>query len=175
MSQIKYILRDLPGISAIEARMKRINEHPNPNWAPENDGLQEEIDRISTQLFGITQRETLELTYEDLGLTEDDPPHEDVELALGRFSQHFQFLDGQASEDDALESAAQLVWGALGWEVTDKDGEELECLMEFERQIVCAAKGLKGRLPDAEMSDSEASDQAARWGEQFLKSWQKTS
>ncbi len=50
----KYVLRDLPGVADLEARLRRIEEHPNPNWAPELDGLSEEIDRVAKRLFGLT-------------------------------------------------------------------------------------------------------------------------
>jgi hypothetical protein len=54
---IKYVLRNLPGVAALEARLQRIEAHPNPEWAPEVDGLQDAIDRLARSLFGTTEDE----------------------------------------------------------------------------------------------------------------------
>jgi hypothetical protein len=52
-----YVLRDLPGVAELEARLQRIGAHPNPEWAPEVDGRDDHVDRVARQLFGITEDE----------------------------------------------------------------------------------------------------------------------
>jgi hypothetical protein len=74
----KYVLRDLPGVAELEARLQRIEEHPNPEWAPEIDGLQDHVDRVSSRLFGITE--------EDIGLSfdlDENPGLEEAIASLG--------------------------------------------------------------------------------------------
>jgi hypothetical protein len=53
----RFILRDLPGIAALEERLVRIEAHPNPEWAPEIDGLWDHVARVSRSLFGIDTEE----------------------------------------------------------------------------------------------------------------------
>jgi hypothetical protein len=52
--------------------------------------------------------------------------------------------------------------------VTDGNREDYPLLGFFQRQMICATKGLKGRLPDAEISDVEAAADAERWAAQVL-------
>lgn len=49
----KYVLRDLPGVAELEERLARIAAHPNPQWAPDADGLLDEVDRVSRRQFGL--------------------------------------------------------------------------------------------------------------------------
>ena len=47
MTTIRYVLRDLPGMSEIDALVQTIKAHPNPLWAPEIDQLPVALDRVS--------------------------------------------------------------------------------------------------------------------------------
>lgn len=53
MSTVKYVLRDLPGVAELEARLGRIAAHPSPLWAPDFDGLEDEVDRVILRNFGF--------------------------------------------------------------------------------------------------------------------------
>ena len=163
MTQIRYVLRNLPGIDEVEALLRKIEAHPNPAWAPENDQLPKVVERVSLQLFGITSADT-ELDYEHL-------PSGEWESENDRWEQNFHFAEyyfevpGDDSEQDAVERG---IWESLGWDVTNGSGEMLDCLYHFQRQIICAAKGLKGRLPNEEPSEEEAADAAERWARTLL-------
>jgi hypothetical protein len=50
-----YVLRELPGVADLEARLQRMEAHPNPLWAPEFDDLWDHVDRVSRCLFGVTE------------------------------------------------------------------------------------------------------------------------
>lgn len=160
MTTIRYVLRDLPGVSEVEELLKKIEAHPNPAWAPENDNLPKISDRVSQRLFGITQDETW---LDDADISEDDwgDAWEAWESNF-RFAQEY-FDDGG---DDAAQDAKELEISALmGWDVTDGTGNILNSLGQFQRQIICASKGMRGRLPDAEMTDEETLVMAERWGQ----------
>lgn len=163
MTQIRYVLRNLPGIDEVEALLRKIEAHPNPAWAPENDQLPKVVERVSLQLFGITADDT-ELDFEHL-------PDDEWQSAMDQWDEHFQFAEcyfeglGDDNEQDAVELG---IWDSLGWDVTNGSGAILDCLIYFRRQIVCAAKGLKGRLPNEEPSEEEAMDAAERWASTLL-------
>lgn len=127
-------------------------------WAPDREGLLEEVEGLGDRLFGIAGLDT----YFDPGPMEDDPEweydDEEFEAAERAWNQHFAFLE---SEDDG---ARALVWQAMGWDVTDGRGEELRALEYLDRLIVCAAKGLRGRLPGAPPTDEEIADRVEDWG-----------
>lgn len=150
----KYVLRDLPGVAEIEARCKRIAAHPNPEWAPEKDGYASAVDAVSRRLFGLTEAETSYETDEALTAEED-------QVAFDRWEENFEFV---YSDDDA---AAALLWDALGWDTKDADGEDLACLHDFSLQMVCATKGLKGRLPGAPLSEAQAAEEASLWAQRI--------
>lgn len=66
----KYVLRDLRGVAALEERLQKIESHPNPEWAPEIDELDDHVERVSLDLFGISE-ETLSLSID---VEEDGSP-----------------------------------------------------------------------------------------------------
>lgn len=159
----QFVLRELAGVAELEARLHRIEAHPNPEWALERENLDEDTQRLSDRLFGITFLET----YFDRTPMEEDPEWEydedDYEAAERSWDMHFKFLD---SEDDAARS---LIWDAIGWDVTDGRGEELLALDYLDRMMVCATKGLCGRLPGAPANDAELAERAEDWGGQLAE------
>jgi hypothetical protein len=50
----KYVLRELPGVAEMEARLARIEAHPSPLWAPEADNLGDDVDALVLNLFGLS-------------------------------------------------------------------------------------------------------------------------
>jgi hypothetical protein len=140
----RFVLRDLPGVAELEARLQCIERHPSKDWAPEADGLGESVDRISRSLFGITETETR------LDGGADD-------ATLG-WELNFAFLYG---EDHA---ATELIFDAMGWDILGQDDDWLLCLHSLSRQIVCVAKGLKGHLPGAEPDEASLARMANDWG-----------
>jgi hypothetical protein len=153
---IRFVLRDLTGMQEIQALLAKIVRHPNPEWAPEADQFQPLVDRVSRGLFGITAAET---TYEPEGSYS-------AKDEVG-WEQHFQFAEcyfGDDADEAAEDTTERFIWESLGWDVTDGRGDEYPLLDYFYRQMICAAKGLKGRLPDSEPSDSERVAAAEQWG-----------
>jgi hypothetical protein len=163
MTQIRYVLRNLPGIDEVEALLRKIQAHPNPAWAPENDQLPKVVERVSLRLFGITSNDT-DLEFEQL-------PDDEWDSAIGQWEQNFHFAEyyAEVGGDDSEQDAVELgIWESMGWDVTNGSGEMLDCLVHFQRQIICAAKGLKGRLPNEEPSEEEAVDAAERWASTLM-------
>lgn len=156
MANIRFTLRDLAGVAALEDRLRRIEEHPNPLWAPERDGLTEAIDKVSRALFGLTEAETAYTKDPQLDASAN-------EAAAKRWEAHFAFL----YSDDF--PTCELIWNAMGWDITDGSAEQywLESLHSFSRQIVCAAKGLRGHLPGGPITDDQAQASASSWAVQI--------
>ena len=161
LSKIRYTLRSLPGVAAVEALCLKAASHPNPLWAPEIEEVEAAVPAISRTLFGITEEDThysssgSDLSFDER-MTEMDTWEANFDMP--------EFDDPELQED-----ADRLLWAVRGWDVTDGTGETLLCLPYFERQMICANTGLKGRLPDAEMSDQEAADAAERWAENLKR------
>lgn len=153
MAETRFRLRDLPGVAELEARLAKIDAHPNPEWAPENDNLLDDTQRLCERLFGITLLDTW-FDYDALRFDEKWEYDEDeIERQAAEWEQNFNFLDAENDAD------RELIWSAMGWDVSDGQGEDLGCLGYFERAIVCAAKGLRGRLPGAPLTDEELAEQ----------------
>ncbi len=167
MTTIRYVLRDLPGMSEIDALVQTIKAHPNPLWAPEIDQLPVALDRVSRRLFGITKSET---DFDDDDAYDDLPADEWNEKSAA-WDEHFDFAEyydedlGSEAEQEAAELA---IWESMGWDVTDGAGNKSAHFEYFYRQIICAAKGLKGRLPDGEMTEAESALSAERWARDLL-------
>jgi hypothetical protein len=163
MAPKRFVLRSLPGVMDVENLIHTIQAHPNPHWAPENDQLPDVVDRVSMRLFGINQQDT-----EFKG---DELSGGDWYAAYEVWEQNFAFAEfyfddgGDESQQDALELE---IWTLLGWDVTDGSGKPLECVAHFERQIICATKGLAGHLPGAEPTDEEALAAAERWAQTLM-------
>lgn len=62
---IRYVLRDLHGVAELEARLARIAAHPNPHHAPDNDGLDADLDRVCFRNFGLDPRQNVELNADE--------------------------------------------------------------------------------------------------------------
>jgi hypothetical protein len=156
MAETRFVLRQLAGVADLEARLQRIEEHPNPEWAPDNQGLEAHANIVSERLFGLIEEET-RLTWWDV--QHEEGAAAEFERRLDEYERHFRFI---YDTDDA---AKAIIWDAMGWDVTDGAGERLRCLPYLARQMVCATKGLKGRLPDAAATDSDVAEQAEKWGD----------
>jgi hypothetical protein len=159
MTDSLFVLRGLPGVAELEARLERIEAHPSPLWAPEADGLGDAVDLLSMRLFGISNADT---DYQpDANLSA-----EAVCRAWDSWEQNFALIDAWT---DAEVEAAGIVWRALGWDCKDAHGNEMLSVVHLGRQMVCAAKGLCGHLPGAPKSDHQIAAEAAAWEQSMLK------
>lgn len=149
MSEVKYVLRDLPGVADLEAILDRCQEHPNPKWAPARDEAEVLAARLSRTHFGLTIDET---RYQPNHLLKGyENEHNDI-----AWEHVFEFLT-LPFEDQAE------VWGDLGWDVRRADGAPLRSLEFLGRQIVAAALGIAGHEPgEGELSPPEQQDIEAR-------------
>lgn len=149
MQQAKYVLRDLPGVRALEERYRKISAHPHPDWAPEADGRPAHLDKVLSCLFGLTADE--------------------AEEALWEYGRAGNLLDGTLGDlldmSDATDEFEVGLWRSIGWDVTDEAGEILHCLDDLVFSIVCATKAIAGRLPDATPSDEELEARAVSWAD----------
>lgn len=115
-------LRDLPGIAEIELKCK------SPSYFDERNKAEtlEEIDRVSVGLFSLpywlTQYD--HFIWDDV----DDAPSEDEWETI--------LWNAQRQYNDARQ-----FWDALGWDLTDENGTELDCAHWFARQIILAESG----------------------------------
>lgn len=149
MNEPRYVLRDLPGIAALEQRLTKMEEHPNPQWAPERDGLEAHVAQLSEALFGLTDDDL----YEEIQPPADLPAEEYDDFVHGRLA-HYHFLyteDEQAYLDG---------WRALGWDVTDGAGHLLRCVSHFDHHMVTSTLGFAGHKPDG---DQALAISAANW------------
>src|ERR1039458_2322339 len=106
MSDSRFVLRNLPGVAELEARLQRIEDHPNPHWAPELDGLAGTVDRLSDRLFGITDDDTDYKWDEDLSEEENNS-------AFDEWERHFEAYCATADEDEAVVAAGRIIWDAM--------------------------------------------------------------
>jgi hypothetical protein len=122
MSELKR-LRDLPGVIEIE-RMCGLSEP----W----DGFNRswtlgQIDRVSVSLFGlpygVTDYDCFEWSAEG-----EQPTRQQWEALLSNANRPL--------------SETEPFWTALGWDVTDGEGRELDCAHWFARQIIICETGL---------------------------------
>jgi hypothetical protein len=150
----KYVLRDLPGVAELEALIDKIDSHPNPAWAPEQDELPALVDRVSRALFGITRDDT---RFDHEGALADGLSFSEAEAALDRWEQNFGFL----YEDD--DAPVRLIYEAMGWDVWNEEGGWMQALDCLDRQIVCVMKVLRGHLP-GDLDDEAAKVGAQDWG-----------
>lgn len=148
----RYVLRDLPGITAIEAKLRTRDEQweSGAAWRPEYDSLDADIEATSIALFGVTEDQTrFEWDYAR--------PFEEYEAASRSWEMNFELIYCDYDQ-------SKPVWDALGWDVSDGEGDEAYSLAYFGRQIVGATKGMFGYLPDSEEAlTSQAERQAAAW------------
>lgn len=154
----RYVLRHLPGVAALERRLERMYDHPNPLWAPEYDGLREDVDALSRRLFGIGCSDTC-----NPEILPDDASDAEWDASDDKWDEQFALLT--LDDDDEGPLIAQ--FAELGWDVCDEAGEVMLALAELGRQIIVVAKGLAGHQPDAPISDEDAKAQAKDWGSQL--------
>ncbi|WP_158250639.1 hypothetical protein [Novosphingobium sp. HII-3] len=145
----KIVLREVPRIAAIEQRLLGAEKL----MSDELEALQADVDAASIELFGITQQDTL---WPPKGQSYDE------------WMLHFEFLEWEYDEEAAF-------WDAFGIDVADADGEPLECLSEFGRQLVCVLKRLlpEARLrfrPEVPLTDEQIQADAEAWGRFLLAS-----
>ena len=118
-------LRDLPAIAQVES-MCRARKPFDPPFA---DATFARLDEVSVSLFGITRFDTLCEEGDGWEWEGDDALTQEEYLA--RF---------KATEVPWSEAASY--WELLGWDLTDKFGNPLQCAWCFERQIISAKFGL---------------------------------
>jgi hypothetical protein len=115
-------LRDLPGVAQIEGWCKVPSYFDDLNIRATMD----EIDRVSISLFCLSYYETGYDLYDWEG--DVDPPSRDQwETWLWNSMRPY--------------SESQPFWEALGWDITDGKGQELDCAHYFTKQIIIAESG----------------------------------
>lgn len=144
MTDRRFILRELPGIAEMEDHLKRAAADPSGSWSKLRDGLDQKADALSVRLFGLTVADT---NYpEDTG---EDEAHWD--RSFHRWEDNFACLN---PTDDGW-AVTILIFDAAGWDITDGQGRPLAIMDYLGRQLVCVAKGLKGRHPGEAAADDE--------------------
>lgn len=153
---VRYVLRDLPGVAALEAMLERIQAHPNPLWAPENDQVVEKAEAVARQLFGVSHQEVDFIPEQAKGPLRPGEPVWQRSIWMG-------------DEDDEASPYADdpSDWDDYGWDVRSADGKELLSLAFLDWFIVLATEGKAGRLPDAPKSDAEIERAAAAFEAQL--------
>ena len=153
----RCVLRDLLGVAEFEARLERIEAHPNPEFAPERDGIDDAASRLARRLFGIDNEDTRYWDEAELSPADEDRAWRDWEL-------NFRVLDPVEEAEDRL---AAIFWDAAGWDITDTNGLDLYAMEYLGRPLICALKGLRGHLPGAVRSDAEVNALSQEWGRQL--------
>lgn len=150
---IKFI--DLPGIRDIELRCKLAAD--NRLFADERAQLLLDIERKSLELFGITLEDTGYFQRTDSEGLSDEP---------GEWEDNFEFLQW-ISEDEPL------FWDAFDIDMRDDDGNELQCVDVFGRQLVCALKQLHPKASLAfrqtDLTPEQADAAAEAWARALLR------
>lgn len=146
------VLRDIPGIAEIEARLSE--EDAGRLMRPEIEELRKDIDLLSLRLFGATASQT---DYRSL-------PWDTRPASEDEWEAHFEFLEYEFDEEDDF-------WSAFEVDVTDGAGEQLLCIDVLGRQLVCALKQVhpiasllfvEGQGKNQEQIDAEAEAWARR-------------
>lgn len=115
-------LRELPGIADIELKCKSRSYFDERNIAT----TLEQINSVSISLFSLSYWGT---AYEDFDWSEDEnPPTEDQwDTVLWNAIRPYDKVRG--------------FWEALGWDLTDETGRELDCAHFFAEQIIILESG----------------------------------
>lgn len=140
----KYVLRNLAGVAELEAMLDRIQAHPNPLWAPENDEVVQVADRLAKRLFGVGFSEV------DFEPRQGAGPHRGEADSAWERRLWLVNSDEGASEDEEADN-----WLQLGWDVRRADGRPMLSMAFLDFFILAAIDGHAGRLPDAPPSDDE--------------------
>lgn len=144
MTERRFILRELPGVAEMEDHLKRAEADPSGSWSKLRDGLNEKTDALSVRLFGLAVADT----HYPEATGEDD---EAWNRSFHRWEDNFACLNPTA---DGW-AVTILILDAAGWDITDGKGKPLAILDYIGRQLVCVAKGLKGRQPGEVSADDE--------------------
>lgn len=139
----KYVLRELAGVSELEAMLDSIQAHPNPLWAPENDRVPAFAGKLIEDHFGVDAT---------------DWEFEQASGPLWRGGPVWLRSIWMGEEGEEQGEASQ--WLDVGWDITRPDGEIMLSMAFFDGVIISAMQGLAGRLPDAAPSDEEISRRA---------------
>lgn len=160
----KTVFRDLPGIADLEARCLRTHlMRPE-----EREALNRDLDTMSLRLFGITFNDTIRPYFPD-----GTPYTQEVADAEAKWENYFTWPD----EDDGDEYY-HMFWENMGVDVTNPEGDVLECMCEFERQFIVAFRqfhpaafiGFPTNLSDGTTRTDEQTEAAAEaWGRRLLE------
>jgi hypothetical protein len=120
----RIIFRDLPAVSEVE---RQLGLHARDRLLDDDiEELPHLIDAASSDLFGITQRDTFYWALPD-----------PVRAQYGRAEWEEQFdVLGHYSRDPNAH------WAAFDLDLRCEEGGRLHCLEVFGRQLVCALRGL---------------------------------
>lgn len=112
-------LRDLPGIMEIEALCKSPSYFDDFNI---RDTMWK-IDQVSIALFSLSYYDT---AYDEFEWAEDEeaPTREQWETLMSNTMKPY--------------SVARPFWEAAGWDITDGNGQELQCAHYYTKQIIIA-------------------------------------
>jgi hypothetical protein len=115
-------LRDLPGVSEIEALCQV------PSYFDERN-IRETMERIDAVSIGLFSLSYFDTDYDCFDWDDDeDPPSEER-------------WDGLLSNALKPYGETEAFWRALGWDITDGRGRELDCAHYFARQTIIAESG----------------------------------
>ena len=143
-------LRYLDGIGRLEWKLEE------NGWT---DGNVDLADDLAQHFFGVWEEDT------HLWFDEDDGLHylggrpliglgaEEMESRSKEWEAHFDVLRLFRDESDAY-------WASVGWDVTDENGKQLECMRRIGRSLVCAVKGVH---TEAKLNLGD-DDSAEAWG-----------
>ena len=143
------VFRELPGIAEYERRCEASDRMMKDELAE----LDEERDRLSMRLFGITYADTLQ-------------PY-DLDVDWPDWVTRFNWIE----EDCEYE---ELFWEAIGIDMTNVEGDYLCCLSDFGRQITCVVHQLHPAASfrfrkNAPLTDEQSDAAAEAWGRSLLK------
>lgn len=150
---VSSVLRDLPGVAELEARLRSVAADPNPLKAPEAKDLERDVDNLSKRLFGITEADT---DFDPEAGDYSRMPIDQVHAAWDVWNAQFDEIGGTPEEIIAS-------FAALGWDVTDGQGDVLKALDKLDCQILAVAKGLVPKLPRRGFSDAEPVERSEVW------------
>jgi hypothetical protein len=136
-------LLELPGIVELEKLCRGQGQ-----WLTQAE-IAERADVVSVSLFGLTEADTYKQAITYIEAMGDDPifdrskhgPIVDAsERAVQEWERNFAVLYdevGEVDEDEWVE-----FFETIGFDVLAGNGEQLECLHHFSRQMICCARGL---------------------------------
>jgi hypothetical protein len=141
---------DLPGVRELEDCLLLYGNHPGR--------LEDEVDRVSRQLFGIAYQDTqFDMPDAYWDLPEFSPERIKLDVAFDDYEEQFETGE-ELADDEAMEALKR-----LGLDFSDARGQPLRCTKRMSRPAEMAAKGVKGKLPDRE------SAKLAQWEDTLAK------